>query len=163
MWVRTCSTGAASVMKAMMRISAPQLGQTRGSDPDSRASSMAQRSRAGERAFGTEALACVAISSRALGSSPASRPYAAAAATNNGTRRLTVEVNPTTQQLVQARGWKNRAPDAEEQQVLTHRSRHHASRRRVTRGRSGSGHSNLYSPSHAGFRRSVPGLPSPAT
>ena len=31
MWVRICSTGAVSVMKAMMRMSAPQLGQV--SDP----------------------------------------------------------------------------------------------------------------------------------
>jgi hypothetical protein len=37
--VRICSTGAASVKKAMMRMSAPQLGQTSGSDSNSRASS----------------------------------------------------------------------------------------------------------------------------
>ncbi|WP_213380611.1 hypothetical protein [Allochromatium tepidum] len=42
-WVRIRSTGVASVMKAMMRMSAPQLGQTSGSDSNSRAGSMAQR------------------------------------------------------------------------------------------------------------------------
>jgi hypothetical protein len=34
---------AAAVMKAIRRMSAPQLGQTKGSDSNSRASSMAQR------------------------------------------------------------------------------------------------------------------------
>jgi hypothetical protein len=37
------STGAASVMNAMMRMSAPQLGQTSGRDSNNRASSMTQR------------------------------------------------------------------------------------------------------------------------
>lgn len=41
MWVRICSTGAASVMNAMMRMPAPQLGQTSGSDSNSRANSNA--------------------------------------------------------------------------------------------------------------------------
>jgi hypothetical protein len=40
MWVRICLTGAASVTKAMMRMSAPQLGQVSGSDSNSRASSI---------------------------------------------------------------------------------------------------------------------------
>ena len=43
MWVRIRSTGAASVIKATMRMSAPQLGQVSGRDSNSRASSMAQR------------------------------------------------------------------------------------------------------------------------
>jgi len=51
-WARIRSTGAASVIKAMMRMSTPQLGQTSSSDSNSRANSMAQRWRAGERAFG---------------------------------------------------------------------------------------------------------------
>jgi hypothetical protein len=37
MWFRSCSMGAASVIKAMMRLSAPQLGQTSGRDWSSRA------------------------------------------------------------------------------------------------------------------------------
>ena len=43
MWVRIRSTGAASVTKVMMRMSAPQLRQVTGMDSNSRASSMAQR------------------------------------------------------------------------------------------------------------------------
>jgi len=42
-WVRIRATGATSVIKAMMRMSAPQLGQVSGRDSNSRASSMAQR------------------------------------------------------------------------------------------------------------------------
>ncbi len=43
MWVRMRSTGAASVMKATMRMSAPQLGQVSGMHSNNRASSIAQR------------------------------------------------------------------------------------------------------------------------
>lgn len=80
MWVRIRSTGAASVTKAMMRPSAPQLGQTSGKDSNSRANSMAQRQRGGDRALRACAVEGAAISSRAIGSSAASRPYAVAAA-----------------------------------------------------------------------------------
>ena len=55
-WVRTRSAGAASVTKAMLRMSAAQLGQVSGSDSNSRANNIAQSWRAGERAFGAEAL-----------------------------------------------------------------------------------------------------------
>ncbi len=41
--MRIRSMGVASVMKAMMRMSAPQLGQTSSRDSNSRASSMTQR------------------------------------------------------------------------------------------------------------------------
>jgi hypothetical protein len=43
MWVRICSTDAASVINEMIRMSAPQLGQISGRDSNSRARSMAQR------------------------------------------------------------------------------------------------------------------------
>ena len=43
LWVRIRSTGAASVTKAMMRLSAPQFGQVSGRDSNSRASRIAQR------------------------------------------------------------------------------------------------------------------------
>jgi hypothetical protein len=56
-WARICSTDAASVMKAMMRMSARRSGQTSGSDANSRASSIAPRSDAGEPDVGSSALA----------------------------------------------------------------------------------------------------------
>jgi len=43
MWVRICSTGTDSVMNAIRRMSALQLGQVSGIDSNSRASSMTQR------------------------------------------------------------------------------------------------------------------------
>ena len=55
MWLRIRSTGAASAMKATMRLSAPPFGQTSGRDSNRRASSMAHRSRAGERELGAAA------------------------------------------------------------------------------------------------------------
>ncbi len=42
LWVRIRCTGAAAVMNATMRMSAPQFGQTCGRGANRRASSMAQ-------------------------------------------------------------------------------------------------------------------------
>jgi len=62
-------TGAASLRNAMMRISAPPLGQTSGSDSNRRASRMAWGSRAGKRALDAGALG------REATSAGGSRPY----------------------------------------------------------------------------------------
>ena len=82
MCLRIRSTGAASVMNAMLRIAAPPLGPVSGSDSNSRAcsdqGSMAQRLRAGERVFAAEAAGRAATSAEALGSPAASRPSAVA-------------------------------------------------------------------------------------
>ena len=51
-WVRIRCTGGLGARKAMLRMSAPPLEHTSGSDANSRASSIAQRERAGERALG---------------------------------------------------------------------------------------------------------------
>jgi hypothetical protein len=76
---RICSTGAASVMKAMMRRLAPQLGQTSGSDSNSRASSIAHRSRAGEPDVGSSSVADTLFAG-ACGLAASSRPSAVTAA-----------------------------------------------------------------------------------
>jgi hypothetical protein len=68
MWLSISATGAASVMKATMRLSAPQFGHTRGRDGNGPDTVGSQRPRAGKVSLGTSALRCSAAA-RQLGCS----------------------------------------------------------------------------------------------
>ena len=61
MEARIARTQGASVMKAMMRTSPPQCGHCNGRSSNTRASSMAQSKRAGERAERSAALGAVCL------------------------------------------------------------------------------------------------------